>query len=277
MAGAILFPSKDSSILKFTPDTNYGNQSELYIGRFTNEDTLYRTFMYFDLNNLPKAIMVKKATLSLFIQRNEILEGNSINLQVETVSSSFDGNTLCWSNQPPLSGDYYSWQSLKFKDTGPVEFDLTYAVRGWVHGLFENNGIAITGDENHNSLVSIGSRKHFNSSLWPKLVIEYSSEINSYFPEEILNLKGQEVKHSQSLPLTGTGAVSFFVTTNNEITATLQISRDGVTYYNVFFNYISPSNGAVLSTDMPCAAARLEIVSSSDDTEVTVAPVIRGL
>lgn len=277
MADVILFPKKDSSILKFSPDSNYADQSELYIGRFTNEDTIYRSFMYFDISDMPKAILIKKATLILSIQRNEIAEGESINLQLETIDSTFEENTLCWNNQPKVSGNFYSWYDLKSKQIGTIEIDLTYAVRGWVHGLFDNNGIILTGNENRNSLVSICSRKNYNSSLWPKLVIEYMTELNSYLPEETLNLKAQETKHSQPVPLTGTDAVSFFVTTNSEITATLQISRDGINYYNIYFNYISPSNGTVLSTDMPCTAARLEIVSCTENTKVNIAPVIRGL
>lgn len=277
MTEVVVFPSKDCSILKFTPEINYCSESELYVGRFTNEETLYRTLMYFDLATISKTSMIKKAILYLFVQRNEILEGKSIHFQAETLNDSFQEDKVCWSNQPELSGDSYSICDLKHEYTGIIKLDITYAVRGWIHGWFNNNGFIITGDEYNNSLISICSGKHFNSDLRPRLVIDYRNDLNNYYPEETLNLKNHETKYSQIIPLTGTDAVSFFVTTDNEITATLQVSCDDINYINIYFSYISLSNGAVLNTNVPCSSARIEFTSSDEDTVIKVAPVIRSV
>ena len=67
-AGKALEPTDDAYVDSVNPETNYGDNTKLTVGRFagTSENTFYNTYLKFNLADIPSDKPITEARLYLY-------------------------------------------------------------------------------------------------------------------------------------------------------------------------------------------------------------------
>lgn len=174
-------PLGDAYVSQFYADTNFGGSPFLFAGRFQGPGDIYRSFLIFSLTSprlssdlIPPGATINEAFLRLTIFRNLIPSGTTILLNAIRVLSPWEENTVTWNNQPnfnPLSPVFSAPVS---SGLGTIEFNLTGLVAGWFDGGMVNTGVLITGDEANDLLVGFYSKQFPDTTLWPRLYVNWS-------------------------------------------------------------------------------------------------------
>lgn len=174
----IYFPAiQDAYVSEFYRDTNFGSSPALFIGQFNGCGDDYRSLLQFDLcsnrcNQIPPDSTIDCAFLRLYIYRNEIPCG-SITATIYRLLERFNQNTVTWNNQPLRYGIPSGSTTISANTLGFIKIDITDLVRDWYEGAIEPYGIIIEGDETQNSLVGFRSLDFFDSTFWPRLIVNY--------------------------------------------------------------------------------------------------------
>ena len=176
-----------SSLMSFQ---TFRNQQNNIVGRSPARLDTRRTYIRFDLPNLPDNSVVAHAALVLFMRADSwpVFENQMVVFDA-TGRSTWNPNTLTWNNQPfstnlngvnnELALDYVDMQSSQVRwDANrpqPYHWDITRAAKNWYEGTGINNGLMLAmRDEARNGYVSILSSSPLNSSgQRPMLVISY--------------------------------------------------------------------------------------------------------
>jgi len=200
----VLYPEKDSFIQHDYPYYdpthhpscyNYGGSPNL-ITASGSQSNHPRILVQFDLSSIPAEAVIASAQLKLYCRSAVIWKDIACypltHAWVEgTMTQTSDppqqtANGVTWktfdgtSNWTIPGGDYASYQLLdkvwiaSDSDTGWKSWNVTSTVQGWASGILPNNGFILATLAAGNYYASrFCSKEHSDSSLWPRLEINY--------------------------------------------------------------------------------------------------------
>lgn len=176
MSGIELSTIKCVFIAQYYADRNFSKEPSLFVSRHKNAGDVYRSLLQFPLSHGPygsgPASALDRATLKLDIIRNDISRGN-IQISVHRVWQAWLENTVSWLTQPLFSISPEISCPVRAGFTGTLEFDLTGLADSWQQGTLSNYGLLLSGDEEHNRLLSLAGRKPPPGRKPPRLQLEY--------------------------------------------------------------------------------------------------------
>lgn len=169
-------PRKDSYITQYNDNKNYGGATSLFSNRFQGPRDIYRSLIQFDFaclggNYIPPGCDIMSGQLKLNLFRNEALRG--ITLSAYMVKQNWHEFTVNWNNQPLHAGIISGQTTTQPGYLGTVSLDITDLVRGWYDGSYVNFGLILRGSEDTDGILGFYGREHADSTLWPKLTVEY--------------------------------------------------------------------------------------------------------
>ncbi len=169
-------PKKDSYVAEYNPGKNYGGLSYLFCGRFQGPGDIYRSLIQFDFtslggNYIPPGSDIVSAKVLLHMFRNETREPTILGAYM--VKQLWHEFTVSWSTQPLFADTPTGTTTIKPGYLGLVCLDVTALVRGWYDGSIANMGLLLRGPENRDGILGFYSREHEDSTLWPRLAVEY--------------------------------------------------------------------------------------------------------
>lgn len=170
-----LVPVADSYVdsLLSNVDSNYGTGDTLFI-RWLHGPEFTRSFLKFDLSEIPAGSTINSAILNLNLQSVSTTTANQ--LYANRVESPWTENGITWNNQPTAS------TTLDYKllnATGPHTFDLTTAAKNWQSGAWENDGVMIRTTEGMGSELTYGywPREAAIADNRPTLSVSYTAPV----------------------------------------------------------------------------------------------------
>ncbi len=267
MAETTFSPVQDVYIASAYPDRNFFNRIQgdvLFVGTFTNENDIYRSFLQFDLftpyHGIPPNSTIENASLQLTMYRND--NPGVAQLIVTDVLEPWDQSTVTFNNQPAVS-DIGS-QGVP----GPAPSILTVNVRGvvieWYNGTSPNNGFALRGRENaNNNILGFRSTRFPDSRQWPSLTVVWDHGVLKTFPFEIFT---GAPRQSTFINMEGQDQITFLVQnqTDGNLSGAVEVSHPGgitVIDSNTGFT-IPPLGQRVITYSAAVAAARLSFSSA---------------
>lgn len=161
-----LYPKKDAFVRSSLPTFNYGDIQDLLIGKNSLND-IYRTFIEFDPNELPKNIEITKAYIRLTTsQFDNFIPG----LKLYTASDNWYEYGITWANQPSLD-ELISEVKENIGGKKYVDIDITNIATEWYKGTFGKHGfVLVSNDENYSQYKRFYSKESFYK---PQLIVEY--------------------------------------------------------------------------------------------------------
>jgi hypothetical protein len=166
-------PSADSYVYGGSAGTNYGNSQQLISGLWNRADRIYRTYIKFDLSEIPANADILRANLSLYKYSGP----TGVAVNVHRVLSGWEENTINWNNKPSYEPAYTD-QSLSPSSNNWMFWDVTRDVQGFLNGSYDNYGWCIK----HNDESTLNTRVYFYSREYtsnkPYLYIEYAPKVS---------------------------------------------------------------------------------------------------
>ncbi|MEI6058317.1 MAG: DNRLRE domain-containing protein [archaeon] len=168
-------------------NNNYGDQQTLLVGK-TAGGIEFRSLIEFNISEIPPENTITSALLSVYV--SSATNTNNITIKLYRLTSSWVegtgtiGTGASWNNaseSTPWStggGDYANeLSSVTFTNQSSMwyNFTITSAVRGWINGSYSNYGlILISTDAGNGKYTSISSAEGTDSSLAPRITIDYT-------------------------------------------------------------------------------------------------------
>lgn len=155
-------------------NTNYGSENQLYSGEAGYKR---RSFIKFDISNIPANAIISSATLSLYLNSWWPDGGTPSGPgSVNNVSQDWVENIITWNNQPSV-GNLIATQGLTWSAANWVNWDVSSYVSGVLNSSITNYGLRVAvGTSNGWTNVACWlSSDHPDSSYRPKLVVVYTS------------------------------------------------------------------------------------------------------
>jgi len=165
---------KDAFFCSCAPSTNQDN-SALFAGVTIDGGYISKSYLQFELTNIPSTAVVTQAKLGLYYLSGveDVIAGD---IGIYRVNSSWSEGDITWNNHPPYAFTAEDILTLPANATYRFEYwDIRSLVQGWIDGSIPNYGVCVR-DTNENTW---DGRKHFVSSdsfdpSWhPLLVISY--------------------------------------------------------------------------------------------------------
>lgn len=171
-------PHKDSYITEYMGNKNYGGVVNLFGNRFRGPSDVYRSLIQFDFsclgcNYIPPGSHIVSAQVQLHIYRNEAPWATTLNAYM--VKQNWHEFTVNWNNQPLCSGTVSGQVQVEPGYLGYIWLDVTDLTRGWYDGTYVNRGLMIKGKEDIDGILGFYSREYPDSTLWPRLIVNYHS------------------------------------------------------------------------------------------------------
>ncbi|MEQ8173996.1 MAG: DNRLRE domain-containing protein [Syntrophomonadaceae bacterium] len=176
MPSTELGPIKCVYIAQYYSDRNFIQEPSLFVSRYKNTGDVYRSLLQFPLSRglygPVSASTPERVRLKLDIIHNDIPRGNIL-VSVHNVWQAWLENTVSWLTQPLFSISPEISCPVRAGFTGSLEFDLTDLARSWQQGTLSNYGLLLSGDEEHNRLLSLAGRNPPSGRKPPRLELEY--------------------------------------------------------------------------------------------------------
>ena len=176
-----LTPTDATIISQLQPNTSFGPQENLFVGRTPAPNDVYRSLLNFDISAIPPGSIITNATLRLlFFQK---ITPDIQPLTARRLLSGFSQNTVTWNMQPAVAAEPVFETVLASDLVGNyIYLDLTALVQGWYNGFFADNGMLLTTFENQTSLIGFKGYDDGIVPNWPTLIVEYESAIGPTGP-----------------------------------------------------------------------------------------------
>ena len=143
----------------------------------------FRTVLKFVLNDIPIGSEITSATLYFYsdptqtssssADGNSQLSGSNA-FYIERITQNWSDQTVTWNNQPSSTIENRLLIPASTSTTENIQIDLTNMVQNWVDAPSYNYGIKMfLQTESYYRSRNYGSMEHANTSIHPKLVVEY--------------------------------------------------------------------------------------------------------
>jgi hypothetical protein len=178
---------KDSYVSSLAVSSNYGSEFSLMIGKHTvatigliranymyEEDDFQRSFLQFDLSELPEDAVIVGADLKLHVYA--YFGTADIAVGVYQVTESWEESSITWNNRPNYLLSPESTILFTLNDNIWLSWNITSLVQGWLDGSIVNYGVTV---KNTDVTVADTTFHCFSSdeltfpTLRPKLEITY--------------------------------------------------------------------------------------------------------
>ncbi|KAA8669665.1 DNRLRE domain-containing protein [Clostridium sp. HV4-5-A1G] len=217
------------TITDFKPKSNVINDT-LKIG-FDGKN-IYRSYMYFNIDNIPKDEFVNSAYLYIYLNKIDTEHSRTV-FYIQPLQEDFDKYTT-FEKQP----QYYNRQA-KFEINknfhGPVRVEITDIFNEWNSGYMKNKGIIMKSNERKKSLGSFTSNSICDYEFIPKLIISIP-ELNHHnnssetvnVMEKSWNLEFRRIRCSPPINVERIIQGTFFIDNigNGEVKAAVEVSCD---------------------------------------------------
>lgn len=155
------------------PNSNFSNDPNLRVGfNITQGLGAERTFMFFDVNQIPSNAVVQNARLRAFLNGASPNGDAPMGLSARFLNSQWDASILTWNNFNPSWGAEIGVGQIP-PTTGWIEANITNPVAQWVSGQRPNFGLMIQGDETPQQRERIFTAINANNGLHPRLIVTY--------------------------------------------------------------------------------------------------------
>jgi RHS repeat-associated protein len=168
----------DTFVLQGYASMNLGSESEMWAGYddyLDPDGRIARSFVKFDLSEIPAGMSIAQATLHLRLYNSWDYPGRSRTITTYRLGSTWSEMTVNWNSQPSIAEAYGSTPVTHGSERW-YTFDVTVLVRGWVNHTWPNHGLAVRGPEHSGSDSSWKSFYTRESSYDPYLSITYTSQ-----------------------------------------------------------------------------------------------------
>ncbi len=155
------------------PNTNWNNDPNLRVG-FNSTLGLgaTRTFLIFNLSQIPSNATVQSANLRAFINGFSPNNDQPMPMLARFLSSQWDPAILTWNNFNPSWGAEIGVGDVPAA-IGWIEASMTGPVAQWISGQRPNFGIMIQGDERPQQRERIFTALNANNQLHARLIVTY--------------------------------------------------------------------------------------------------------
>jgi hypothetical protein len=155
------------------PNTNWNNDPNFRVG-FNQTLGLgaTRTFLMFNLNQIPSNATIQSANLRAFINGFSPNGDAPTAMLARFLSSPWDASILTWNNFNPSWGSEIGVGDVP-ASIGWIEANLTSSVAQWISGQRPNHGIMIQGDERPQQRERIFTALNANNGLHARLIVTY--------------------------------------------------------------------------------------------------------
>jgi hypothetical protein len=184
------FPSvADACVLEGRSKTNYGYTSDMLVGYdeyYEPDAKTARSYVRFDLSEIPNGTSIQKATLYLYLSGSYDFPGETRTIKIYRAGSSWSEMSVTWNSQPTIR-EAYGAASVTHGQSRYYAFDATGLVQGWVNGAFPNYGMVIRGPEvagNDSSWKAFFTRE---GAYPPYLNISYSAAASQEMPSALMS------------------------------------------------------------------------------------------
>lgn len=175
--------SQDAFVASNRPDTNFNSSTNGRVGFNATGENLgaLRSFIQFNLSAIPANSTIIGARIRIYQYEATPAGDAPMLVRVRHLDSSWDANTITWNSHVPDWGDVVVEANV---DTtiGWKEADATNFVREWYTGNHPNYGLFLQGDEGSGERQRIAHSVNANNSLYPRLVVEYGSIVDTTAP-----------------------------------------------------------------------------------------------
>lgn len=166
---------QDTFVYEGKRSENFGENAYIKVGN--DGSGKYRSFVQFDLEQLPSNLYIADAYLVLQSQDSKAFEG----LEISGVDRNWKENSITW-NGHPQRGKFYQVEESLDKNLTTYKIKVKDIVRDWYNGDEKNNGFLLKAfNEDKIQSKSFTSKEyHFNNA--PKLIVDYFDP-ELYIPE----------------------------------------------------------------------------------------------
>lgn len=126
---------KDAFVREGIQTLNYGTEQTMIVGYSNELNERYRSFLEFDLLQLPDNIAIKKAEVKVY---NVSARTNEHQVGLYSSASAWTEYGVTWNNQPAIQS-FIDSKSIGTSE-GYVSFDVTDKVSSWYEGIGIHNG-----------------------------------------------------------------------------------------------------------------------------------------
>jgi len=188
-----------------TANNNYSTYPRISMHAWTYSGaTMFkRSVMRFLFDEIPLGSHVVSATLYFYsdptITSPSSAEGNSQlsgtnEFYIERITEDWDDLTVTWNNQPATTTDNRLLIPASVSTTENIQINMTDMVQYWIDNPELNYGIKMfLQTEVRYRSRNYGSMEHTNTSIHPKLVIEYDGPSFEFVYDDSGNRKSRQV------------------------------------------------------------------------------------
>jgi len=126
-------PTKDSYVYKYSPDSNYGTATSLFV-KGDADIRARRPFLYFPTTDIPADATIISATLYIYCSSRD----DSVTDYLHRVAATWTETGITWNNQPAVSN---SIGSIAVSSTGWKTMNIKTAFENWWKGTWTNYGL----------------------------------------------------------------------------------------------------------------------------------------
>ncbi|MFW9880804.1 MAG: DNRLRE domain-containing protein, partial [Candidatus Thorarchaeota archaeon] len=169
------FAIEDAHVYSRYPDSNYGDETRIYLGNWNDGAQTYRdeVYIYFDISTQSKNWKM----VELYLYITDFGSQAPLDFEICQITGSWFESSITWNNKPSHGA---SLINTKISQNGIKKVNLTQ----FVTGTFLS--ICLFADVSQWETIRIQSSEHTSFSLRPKLVFTYE-ELDYSSPEIIIN------------------------------------------------------------------------------------------
>ncbi len=161
-----IYGGSDSFVCARSPDTNYGDENYLRVGRLISPPEDCEILLRFDLTSLPDNADVLTATLELYA---DTVSGG---VHAHAALSGWKESLVTWNNKPARSTES---APATYSGVGWQQWDVEYFVQEWITGTLHNFGFLMAQDYTVFGQTDYQSFAAGNTYP-PRLVVTYQTE-----------------------------------------------------------------------------------------------------
>ncbi|MEM2956304.1 MAG: DNRLRE domain-containing protein [Candidatus Pacearchaeota archaeon] len=221
---------KDSYMKAYSANTNYGSSTTIDID--SESSKIERGILEFNISSIPSNANIQSAVLALYQTSGT---GTEFELELKRITNSWTESGATWNSRDGINlwssagGDYANTSYAKTTintSLGWKEWDITNLIKEWHNGTYPNYGlILIPPSKPGNNLKQFASSDNANSTIRPKLIINYTIPLNITFvsptPNDASTVNGSSIY------------VNISLTNGNVLSAKLEWMNGGNTNYTM--------------------------------------------
>lgn len=252
---------KDAYVYQGNPYSTFENSPVLYVGNNNAVGTSYKSFLYFDVSQIPANNFIQSAALKLYVLQKTI--AGQVTVNIYRLDGSFDPAFLTWSSSQNIPTIATADTLMITNNSEYVTADITDIVQGWVDGTQKNNGIMLTIDNPVNGYIQFASNNNSVIAYYP--VLEINSGSSQLEQDQITSgnfniitstskVEGSKIATTHAITNNGTQV-------NNHGLAVIQLNYNNQ-WYDEKSVTIYPNTRGVISTWAARDKEQLSIIST---------------